>query len=163
MPGHLKGDNILEGRAATLELLGTNDLEIAYIAGLFDGEGCVFVEHRKTRLQDGLSISVKIGMTTPEPLYLCQRIFGGKVLLHLTRKGWHDSYDWRIYGTRADLFYRIIEPYLILKKEQANLAISLHSLCYSKSPLRHKLAEKITSLKLKNQAINPDEQNGNQR
>ncbi|GAI69533.1 unnamed protein product [marine sediment metagenome] len=153
----------MDGRAVTLELLGTNELEIAYIAGLFDGEGCVAVDRRYLPHNPGLTIEAKIGITTPAPLYLCQRIFGGKVQVETRHKGWHDCYRWRIFAKRAEVFFRVVEPYLIIKKDQANLAITLSSLRHSKSPLRWKIAEKIASLKLVNQPVNPDEQNGNQR
>ncbi|GAJ12272.1 unnamed protein product, partial [marine sediment metagenome] len=42
----------MDGREVTLELLGTNEQEIAYIAGLFDGEGCVRTNHRKGIILD---------------------------------------------------------------------------------------------------------------
>lgn len=152
----------MEGRAATLELLGTNETEVAYIAGLFDGEGCVSAKKTQTNHGSRQTVSIQVDMTTPEPLYRCQRIFGGKVVPSQQRYGWSTLYYWRLGSKKAEFFLRVIEPYLIIKREQANLAITFLNCGWGRLALKAKLGEEITRLKTRAKNINPDEPNAHQ-
>ncbi|MBA7713385.1 hypothetical protein ES703_122387 [subsurface metagenome] len=153
----------MEGRAVTLEILGTNETEIAYIAGFFDGEGCVRIAPKTSKATGAYGLYVSASNFYPNPLYLCQRIFGGKIRYNKSPGNRNGIHRWELYGKRAELFLRVVEPQLIIKKQEANLAISSRSLTGTSSPLKEKLAQQIASLKSRNQLINPDEQNGNQR
>ncbi|MBA7671600.1 hypothetical protein ES703_79759 [subsurface metagenome] len=144
------GTPSLDGREVTLELLGTNEREVAYIAGFFDGEGCVRIQEKLGRKRGGVSLRTQIVNAFPEPLRLCQRIFGGKVKLIRTRENWSDLYGWEIYARKAETFLAVILPYLILKREEATLGISFCAYRGTNSPQREILAEQIKSLKSRN-------------
>ncbi len=146
----------MEGRAVTLELLGTNEQEVAYLAGLFDGEGSVSVNMYSQKPNYAGSLKVGISMTTPEPLRLCQRIFGGKVRLEKYRNHWKPCSRWRLHGDRAETFLRAVEPYLIVKKDKAALALSFRALGRGYSAKKRELAELISPHRNTNHDVNPD-------
>ena len=60
------------------------ELELAYLAGILDGEGCFTIERTKAKLpRHSLRHCVTVGieMTDKEPLLLLQRYFGGSIYL----------------------------------------------------------------------------------
>lgn len=84
-----------------------------YIAGFFDGEGCVYIGlHHKGR---GYHFCVSISQKKPEILYLIKNIFGGKVDEKGSgRRG--ICYQWR--ATKRELikkFFDAVEPFCIVK------------------------------------------------
>ena len=153
----------MEDRAFTLELLGMNETEIAYIAGLFDGEGWISAKTQPRSFPLARRIQTGIKMTTPAPLAFCARIFGGRVIPHKTPSNWKQQYEWLLFGSKADTFLRLIEPYLIVKKDKANLAIAFRAYGRGYHPRKLELAELITPHQTKNHHVNPDEPNTNQR
>ena len=99
--------------------------EIAYIAGLFDGEGSIYIS--KGKKQYFLTVSI-----TNTDLYVLEFI---KNLLHIgkiskspdkTMKH-HKVYRLRLYSNDAKNFLEIVLPYLRVKTEQAKLAIEFQS------------------------------------
>ena len=52
-----------------------------YVAGLFDGEGCVYIAKRLTSMQ------INITQNTTGILQLLQNKFGGKITQHTNGKG----------------------------------------------------------------------------
>lgn len=94
---------------------GVPEAELAYIAGFFDGEGCISaVAERRGYVSVRLNISQKFDA----PLLFIQSRFGGNIRLH-RESIWH----WEAYGESALNMLRALLPYLILKRPQAALAI----------------------------------------
>lgn len=102
------------------------ELDTAYIAGFFDGEGSVgiyrgtykgkFVNYRmRTQLvQNKSSLS--------EKMFEClSKKFGGTYTLAKTTHGY--KYNWQLGTNNAVEFLKQIAPYLVLKKEQVDVAI----------------------------------------
>jgi len=149
----------VEGREVTLELLGTNEQEVAYIAGIVDGEGSI-----NARIRSGNDVStwyprVEIDMADPQPLQLLNRIFGGGVR-RLDKPSNHKTmFRWRLHGARMETFLRAIEPYLLVKKDKANLALSYIACGRGKSARKRELAELISPHRTKSNNVNPDEPN----
>jgi len=140
----------LDGREVTLELLGTNEREVAYIAGFFDGEGCVEIQTGVGRGRLGCALRIDINNVFPESLRLCQRIFGGKIRLAKRTGNRSDIHRWQLNGKKAEAFLGVILPYLILKKEEATLGISFCAYRGTRSPQRGILAEQVKALKSRN-------------
>jgi hypothetical protein len=104
------------------------EFEKAYIAGFFDGEGCI-------------SISKYQGKNNRTPVYFLQVVIvqkGIDTLLELQQStgigSLHDrakysagTYEWRIPGRAAADFLAVILPYLRNKKEEAEIAIEYQS------------------------------------
>jgi hypothetical protein len=101
--------------------------ELAYIAGLFDGEGCISMM--------GPHLIIIISNTFKESLEFVDRVFGilggGICEMHPSKKvklvhsNYKRRYDWRIRGKNAARILELLLPYLIIKKEQAILGIEL--------------------------------------
>ena len=109
-----------------------NEVDIAYIAGLFDGEGCISIAKCAPRYE-GCSpyyrLVVALVNTNEQAPRLLQSHFGGRVYLYGDNKSprqggtarpcWH----WRAGGPECVEFLRVVSPYLKLKANEARLAL----------------------------------------
>jgi len=103
--------------------------ELAYFAGLFDGEGCINVSEVKPkpgRLSPCFQTLAQVSMTDRRPLELLLKSFGGTMQL-VNKEGARPIWVWRVYHKTAKLFLEAIVPYLIVKKVQAELLIVLEN------------------------------------
>ena len=100
----------------------TND--VAYIAGFFDGEGCVRIKHAN---QGGNSYYVWVAITNSNKSILeyIATIFGGSVR-KAERKTNKWVYHFLITSSEATDMLKVILGFLREKKEQAELAIRFH-------------------------------------
>ena len=131
------------------ELLGTNEVELSYLAGLFDGEGCISVVREIRRNKEKVKLAAEVGMTEIAPLYIFNRVFGGSIITRAPRKSGHkEIYRWRVQGTKAQLFLKSMEPYLIVKKEKAILGLSLANYIGLQSPNKNVIADKISQRRI---------------
>jgi hypothetical protein len=93
----------------------------AYIAGLFDGEGCINIYHHIKWYQ----LRIIIQMTTKKPLDELYSRYGG-VLRFVESKNpkWSPTWRWEI--SDKDMCIRFIEdilPYSIIKLPQCEVAL----------------------------------------
>lgn len=138
-----------------------SELDKAYAAGLFQGEGSVFAGSRKAKAQSWV---VTVNLVNAD--YACvlwlQEKFGGNLTLDTNKKKnpkWRETLRWYMSARKAKVFLQAILPYLVgHKKAQAELAIELqgrlelnttHSIPLSEEELaiRRELAHKIQLLK----------------
>ncbi len=105
--------------------------ELAYLAGFFDGEGCVMINRnrkaygpeRKPR-QYVRAMAVN---TSGTPLYKLNELFGGHVTLLKRKNDAHkDIYRWEIICRPAAVFLYTIQPYLTIKYELIDLALEFY-------------------------------------
>ena len=92
-----------------------------YLAGLFDGEGCVDIVNR-TR---GYLLRVKITNTHRPALSKIQRAFGGSILPVAGPSrpaGYRALFDLTYRGAAAAGVLAIMAPHLIIKARQASIA-----------------------------------------
>lgn len=96
--------------------------EIAYIAGVIDGEGCLQAYLKNDHLQ----LRVEVGSTCPELANWLREKVGGHVSSWQRRnKKERRIYLWRVHtGLAVPLLERLL-PYLIIKKRQAELFLEL--------------------------------------
>lgn len=97
---------------------------LAYIAGLFDGEGCVHIailRPKNRSLQHQLRTT--ISNSNPEPLRIVQGLFGGIIQYTLPYENHRQVYSWHGASRCALYFLESIYQYLIIKKEEARLGI----------------------------------------
>ena len=102
----------------------TITVEIAYIAGFFDGEGCVRI---KKANQGGNSyyIIAHLTNTNKNILEKVKDLFGGSI--RIQEKGRNKKvYNWCITSAEAADFLRTLLPFLIEKQTQAELALYFH-------------------------------------
>lgn len=100
--------------------------ELAYIAGFFDGEGNVGLYHRNKN-SNTLTLSVALYNTNPIPLMRCKELFGGCICSQksqaATEHDWRTEWAWRATTKKAEHFLRQVFKYLIIKKEEAAIAL----------------------------------------
>lgn len=105
------------------------DTELAYLAGIIDGEGFVSVRQQEERNR----LSMQVGMiTTDLPMieWVHSR-FGGKVYHRPPNQkhpNWKPKYEWRMSATLIDILIPEIRPYLIIKAHHADLLMNLREL-----------------------------------
>lgn len=104
---------------------------LAYIAGFFDGEGSIVIPRRYTNLRRGckFSLSVRIVNTYKPVIDLCQRLFGGYVYEKPIEKSHHkQAYQWYVNAQKGEDFLKLILPYLVVKKEEAEIAMEFRNM-----------------------------------
>lgn len=93
-----------------------NNLDLAYIAGWFDAEGCVKGSKR-----------VSITNTYLLMLQYLQYQYGGSISHNNGRNSTKNRYMWYVDGNNALSFLLQVTPYLIEKKPQAELFIGVRT------------------------------------
>lgn len=93
-----------------------------YLAGYFDGEGSITL----SRGSNGhYTLVCGVSGVKPNALKLFHERFGGSLYYQKrTNAKWRDIFMWRISGEKAELFLEEIKPYLILKKDEAELGLT---------------------------------------
>lgn len=101
--------------------------DLAYLAGLFDGEGCVHIRHNKRNdCPKGVQyqLMIRVAMASEHLCRLYQMSFGGRVYQCKKYKSYHKQlWQWVCSSRQAGDFLKAISPYLILKKSEAILGI----------------------------------------
>ena len=100
--------------------------ELAYAAGLIDGEGCIrigkYTDHKTQELRYRGQLS--IGMTSRAAVEWMRDRMGGNFYIYRTS---YDkakpAYNWTMRSTEAAALLSAILPHLIIKREQALLLI----------------------------------------
>lgn len=114
------------GRALTL-----TETERAYLAGIIDGEGYVGAEVRKfntARPGSRPAISVALSISNNEQAlmnWLGARFHGRVVTSRASDPGWRDTLHFRVNGAGAGVILEAARPYLIIKRQHAELALYL--------------------------------------
>jgi hypothetical protein len=102
--------------------------DLAYVAGIIDGEGCITVRkarrHYKVRDYE-YRLEIKVGLANE---FLPKRLkfaFGGNIC-HENKRPY--IWIWTIGGESCVNFLKAIYPYLILKKPQADVAFRFYNI-----------------------------------
>jgi len=93
---------------------------------LIDGEGCISLAASRQRSRTYYNVRIDVGMTDKAMAVLeWLRLNYGGVINHFRKatEKWDSASTWRTFGARAACLLRRWMPYLVLKKEQARLAI----------------------------------------
>lgn len=105
-----------------------SDLLVAWAAGFFDGEGCVMVQRRKGRSgsRGGCYVmQISASQKHPEPLYRLLEVFRCGAVHQTKRRESYgcDMWVWKASGNFANEVLKRMLPYLVVKREQAEVAI----------------------------------------
>ena len=126
--------------------------DLAYIAGLFDGEGSIFVASRSGN-RPTLQLRVSLNMVARESIDLVASVFGGGVNCYEKGENRRRQFQWSLSGIEAQNFLRGLRPWLIIKAEEANVALEYpvgqHGIWLSDEERRqqHKIADELKRLK----------------
>ncbi len=104
-----------------------SEQELAYLAGLFDGEGCININHHKPQTgkrTEQHTLRCQVLMTDKDSVELFHKMFFGSVSYYPPKTKIKASWKWVVTSNQALEFLQTICPYLKLKQPQANIAIS---------------------------------------
>jgi hypothetical protein len=106
-------------------------LDPKYVAGLFDGEGCIVIAKRKPGARHRgrgayYTLRATIAMTHEETVRRLHETFGGyNGRMARAPEGHADIFQWQLATTpQAARFLRLIEPFSITKRQQIAVALS---------------------------------------
>jgi len=103
--------------------------DLAYTAGIIDGEGCISIVPRKLDGKVYHSLFVAVTCTDTVIVPWLKATFGGNThQVKERRKNHRDMLQWGISTQEAEDFLRRILPWLRLKKPQAELALYFRTL-----------------------------------
>jgi LAGLIDADG endonuclease len=123
----------MQGRSSGREML--NKLDAAYLAGLIDGEGCIFINkstvQRKNCGKRGFTYhsGIAVAMTSYEILHWAKRITGvGQIRTYKAKKRHKQAWRWSVWSNEATALLKNVIPFLKLKHSQAKNQIKFQSL-----------------------------------
>lgn len=102
-----------------------SETELAYLAGIIDGEGCVYIYKRKTRKNHTDFFPRLQLITTSKSLHeWIHKVFGGMIFNRkVSNPKWKPRFEW--YTTRGlmdDILEKIL-PYMVIKKSHIQIMI----------------------------------------
>jgi len=107
-----------------------NIAEIAYLAGLIDGEGCIYIGHTKQgKYGNGYQwhSMLKITSCDQELIIWLENTFGGskdsRYRWTSKKKFTRPVYNWQATGPMLDYILPLVKPYLIIKRKQCDIMI----------------------------------------
>ncbi len=119
-------------------------LDAAWAAGIVDGEGYIIISRAKNKYRNNTSyftLVLAVEMQDKGAIEKLHGLFGGSVTLRPkseTRKAKRDAWIWRCGGPTAQTALETILPYLVVKDEQANLALEFQRGKLNCTHLAHK-------------------------
>lgn len=100
-------------------------LTASYLAGFIDGEGYLGIikdiNSRHFRRTPFYKAVIKVANTNKEIIYWLKDSYGGVLHERKMKEGQKDAYCWTIEGDNLVPFLSKIQPYLRLKREQAEI------------------------------------------
>ena len=104
------------------------NISIEYLAGFFDGEGCIGVYPSKNKKgYKTYNLVLTVGQIEPIVIRKLHGKYGGSLRFDERSKkikNRQDAWYWHISGRKAERFLRDVFPYLIVKRSQAELALA---------------------------------------
>ncbi len=100
------------------------DFSPQYVAGFFDGEGCVMIHRQNRSIGPYYNIRTSIAQSTDDSGLLgwLEEEFGGSVGRY-ARQGGRDAWSWTATGKVAVKFLTWIKDYTYYKTEQIEFAL----------------------------------------
>lgn len=124
--------------SSSLERLGQRLIDLAWAAGLIDGEGCIMIRG---------SVAVDVQSTSRHLIQRLHDILGGRCSVESRRTRQNRAvFRWRIYGQEAVAALDHLLPFLVEKKKQAQLACCYYSYLPG-SAMRESIKKRIKQLK----------------
>jgi len=100
---------------------------IEYLAGIVDGEGCIFVQ-KDTRRATDYMLWMQINMCHRPFIQMLADELDASVIVHrkdLKNPKHRAAYEVSLHGKRATKFLQEVFPHLIIKQEEARIALAL--------------------------------------
>ena len=111
--------------------------DLAYLAGILDGEGCIYARIYQSKKCNVTIISLSVTMCSEAVVKWIYDNFGGCVYTDVP-PGQKRRFSWKVRGTGVAKILRVVLPYLKEKKKRAGLGIELSDLLLERSEHRGK-------------------------
>jgi hypothetical protein len=124
--------------------LNLSEFDKGWLAAAIDFEGWIYISKSPTKKTTAYQLHVGVKCTNKEIVKEIQKKVGFGMFTKNKynrdiEKGWKSTYEWKIGAKQALVFLKEIEPYLIVKREQAKLGIQFQEmLSKAKSLYQHK-------------------------
>lgn len=119
--------------------IAATQTEIAWLAGIFDGEGSVSMQRKLVHSIGSWDIRCRIGMCHLPTIQRIIEITGMKCHYTYQPKGNRRPLTtWHACGTRAEIFLMAVVPFLVTKREQALIALAAFELRRNAPRVRNK-------------------------
>lgn len=106
--------------------MSLSPIELSYLAGFFDGEGCVGVKKPSPKRGQHMPYAT-VSQVRPEVLQRFKSAFGGNIRF-AAKCGKNGIWCWHHAGAKGVVpFLREIEPYLLVKRAEAQVVIEAFS------------------------------------
>lgn len=122
----------------------------AYLAGIIDGEGTIYAQ----RIRGKFNVRVYVVNTDVRLIRWLEQNFGGLVYSRTSKlnPNWKTKWEWVVEKAGTTKILSLVLPYLIIKREQAELGLELRADIEAKrgrgidKSYRSELCEKISFL-----------------
>ena len=123
--------------------------ELAYTAGIIDGEGCIKVYKVDAevchRPHNRYTLGVQVNMVDTAVVKWLHQTYGGYFYLHKinvkNHPNWRDSHRWYLQNHHCTDFLTAVLPYLRIKKVQAQEALKFLQVKKGDIESKHKFWE----------------------
>jgi hypothetical protein len=100
--------------------------QLAWAAGFIDGEGCIMIVRNTAKTSRGVyyTLRINVAQNDPRPLEILSALFGGNVRKRKVKSPLRTHcWEWTISTMQAAHALQQMLPYLVVKREQAEIAI----------------------------------------
>jgi hypothetical protein len=102
-------------------------VEVAWAAGVFDGEGCITITFQKPgtyrRINNAYRLYIKVTMGHKPTIEKLHTLFElGAITTQRSNKGHNDAWTWWVASRQAIEVLQKMRPFLVTKAEEADLA-----------------------------------------
>lgn len=99
-----------------------------YLAGFIDGDGSISIVSEK-QVTPYYCPKIAVYNTDYNIVEIFRKEFGGNIIIKTPKKNGHKiPYEWRLKGKSAFLLLKKFQPFLVIKKPQANLCLALYDI-----------------------------------
>lgn len=95
-----------------------NEIDLAYCAGLIDGEGCIGIYYNK--VHKNFQLKLQVQMNEKRPLDKLYKLFGGSFYVKEAKPPRHKQHTWVVFGSKAEEVIKLIRPYMLVKDKQVD-------------------------------------------
>ena len=128
--------------------LGENqitEIDLTWIAAMVDGEGCIYINKNNNAVKNGGSpsygVRLEIANTNKKIIDRVYDLLKIGIIQERIKKGKRTAYVWHVATQQASEILNLIYPFLIGKKKEAEIALSLQKVIDSNSGYKKKLSE----------------------
>jgi hypothetical protein len=128
--------------------MSTDNETLAYLAGLFDGEGGIFILRKERNNRFLYWLEISITNTDVELISWIQSVVGSRISLkpEMFKVNGKPIHRWRASANQAATFLAMIKPWLKTKRERAEIAIAFQGVLGGKDKHAVPTQEHLTIL-----------------